>query len=73
MPKLFRKILDQILYGGYQAKLDAAKDDIVARYSRGSITVQFKRFMMSDDADALHAAGNKAARRLARRVGRHGQ
>ena len=67
---MFAKFIDKLLHGNYRAEFDSATDDIVARYSRGSITVQFKRFMMADDAEALHKAGDKAAKRLARRVAR---
>lgn len=66
---LLSKLFDRLLYGGYRAELDSAADDIVARYSRGSIALQLKRFMMPDDTEALHEAGDKAAKRLAKRVG----
>ena len=68
---MFRKVYDQVFYGGYLAASEAAIDDVVARYSRGNIAIQLKRFLSYDNGtiQTLRIMGDRAARRLARRFG----
>lgn len=69
--EVFRRVYDQIFYGGYLAASEAAIDDVITRYSRGNIAIQLKRFLSYDNGSiqSLRKKGDRAARRLARRVG----
>jgi hypothetical protein len=69
---VFRKVYDLVFYGGYLAASEAAVDDVVARYSRGNIAIQFKRYLAYENGtiQALRKMGDRAARSLARRIGR---
>lgn len=69
--EVFRRVYDRIFYGGYLAASDAAIDDVIARYTRRNIAIQFKRFLSYDNGSiqALRKMGDRAARRLARRIG----
>ena len=70
--EVFRKVYDQVFYGGYLTASEAAIDDVVARYSRGNIAIQLKRFLSYDNGtiQSLRIMGDRAAGRLARRFGR---
>jgi hypothetical protein len=66
---LLAKIYDKVFYNGYLAACELAVQDIVARYARGNVLVQDRRFMSELERLALQKAADKAAKRLAIRIG----
>jgi hypothetical protein len=67
---VFQKLYDTIFYGGYLAASERALRDTVSRYARGNIALQFKRYLTADQLHDLHIDGDKAAKRLAKRIDR---
>jgi hypothetical protein len=59
-----------MFYNGYLSACERAVQDVVARYSRGNTSVQDRRFMTEVERAALHDEAERAANRLAIRVGR---
>ncbi len=70
---MFSRLYDKIFYNGYLAASERAVEDIVARYARGNVSIQFKRYLTADKLHALHVDGDKAAKSLAKRVAKAGQ
>ncbi|MEP2987424.1 MAG: hypothetical protein ABJN65_11715 [Parasphingorhabdus sp.] len=67
---MFKKLIDKIIYGGYESANRASTERVVSRYSRGNTSVQLKRYLSTFKLEKLLADGDTAAKRLAERAKR---
>ena len=61
-------LIGKLLFRSRDAARGETIRQIVARYSRGNTSVQFGRYLNEADLQRLHAKGDKAFKRLSKRV-----
>jgi hypothetical protein len=67
---VLRNLIDKLFLGGYEAADRDSAARVVARYTRGNTSIQFRRYLTDKKLERLRTDGDRAAGRLARRAER---
>ncbi len=65
---MLNNLIDRIFYGGYETANCTAVERVVSRYTRGNTSIQFGRYITTENMEELRANGDRAAARLAKRA-----
>jgi len=67
---VLRRLLDKLLFDGYETVEKNSAASVIARYLRGNTSGQFKRLLKGQKLEKLTSDGDRAASRLRRRAER---